>query len=52
MQSATVQDRLVDQFKLMQVYDVEYRFEARKELREERAHHCWQEGRLDHGRGR
>ena len=32
MQSTTVQDRLVDQYKLMQVYDVKYRFEARKVL--------------------
>lgn len=32
MKSTTVQDRLVDQYDLMQVYDVEYRFEARKEL--------------------
>lgn len=32
MQSTTVADRLVDRFKLMQVYDSDYRFEARKEL--------------------
>ena len=34
LQSATVADRLIDEFKLMQVYDSEYRFEARKELAE------------------
>ena len=32
MQSETVLDRLIDRFKLMQVYDTEYRFEARTEL--------------------
>jgi capsule polysaccharide export protein KpsE/RkpR len=32
LQSASVADRLVDEFKLMQVYDSKYRFEARKEL--------------------
>ena len=32
LQSTTVADRLIDEFKLMQVYDEEYRFEARKEL--------------------
>ena len=32
MQSTTVADRLIDQFKLMQVYERKYRFEARKEL--------------------
>jgi uncharacterized protein involved in exopolysaccharide biosynthesis len=32
LQSATVADRLIDEFKLMQVYDAEYRFEARREL--------------------
>ena len=32
LQSATVADRLIDEFKLMQVYDEDYRFEARKEL--------------------
>lgn len=32
LQSATVADRLIDEFKLMQVYDSKYRFEARKEL--------------------
>lgn len=32
MQSETVSDRIVDQFGLMQVYDVKYRFEARKRL--------------------
>ncbi len=34
MQSATVADRLIDQFKLMQVYDAKFRVEARKELAE------------------
>ncbi len=34
LQSTTVADRLIDEFKLMQVYDREYRFEARKELAE------------------
>ena len=34
LQSATVADRLIDQFKLMEIYDVKYRFEARKELAE------------------
>jgi uncharacterized protein involved in exopolysaccharide biosynthesis len=32
LQSTTVADRLIDEFKLMQVYDREYRSEARKEL--------------------
>jgi uncharacterized protein involved in exopolysaccharide biosynthesis len=32
MQSTTVSDRLIDQFKLMQVYDQQYRVEARKTL--------------------
>jgi len=32
MQSATVADRLIDQFKLMAVYDTKYRVDARKEL--------------------
>jgi len=32
MQSATVSDRIVDQFKLMEVYDAKYRIDARKEL--------------------
>jgi len=32
LQSTTVADRLIDEFKLMQVYDREYRFEARKDL--------------------
>lgn len=32
MQSATVGNRIVDQFKLMQVYDVKYRQDALKEL--------------------
>lgn len=32
MQSATVADRLIDEFKLMEVYDAKFRFEARKEL--------------------
>lgn len=32
MQSANVQDRLIDQFKLMDEYEAKYRFEARKEL--------------------
>ena len=32
LQSATVADRLIDEFKLMQVYDRKFRFEARKEL--------------------
>ena len=34
LQSATVADRLIDEFKLMQVYDSKFRFEARKELAE------------------
>lgn len=34
MQSTTVQDRLIDQYNLMQVYDTEYRYEARKTLRD------------------
>jgi uncharacterized protein involved in exopolysaccharide biosynthesis len=32
MQSATVSDRLVDRFKLMEVYNVKYRMDARKVL--------------------
>ena len=32
MQSATVSDRLIDQFKLISVYDVQYRGDARKVL--------------------
>ncbi|MCG3189264.1 MAG: hypothetical protein LKCHEGNO_01555 [Burkholderiaceae bacterium] len=32
MQSVTVSDRIIEQFGLMQEYDEEYRFEARKEL--------------------
>jgi len=32
MQSVSVTDRLVDKFKLMDLYEAEYRFEARKEL--------------------
>lgn len=32
LQSATVTDRLIDEFKLMQVYDSKYRFEARRAL--------------------
>lgn len=32
MQSATVMDRLIDEFKLMDVYDVKYRADARKML--------------------
>lgn len=32
LQSATVADRLIDEFKLMQVYDSKYRFLARKTL--------------------
>jgi len=32
MQSVSVADRLIDGFKLMDVYDAKYRFEARKEL--------------------
>lgn len=32
MQSATVSDRIVDQFKLLDVYDEKYRVDARKEL--------------------
>jgi uncharacterized protein involved in exopolysaccharide biosynthesis len=32
LESTTVADRLIDEFKLMQVYDVEYRFQARDEL--------------------
>jgi uncharacterized protein involved in exopolysaccharide biosynthesis len=34
MQSVTAVDRLIDQFKLQQVYESKYRFEARKELGE------------------
>ena len=32
MQSATVSDRLIDQFKLLEVYDAKYRVDARTEL--------------------
>lgn len=32
MQSTTVSDRLVDQFKLMEIYDVKFRVDARKKL--------------------
>ena len=32
LQSTTVADRLIDEYKLMQVYDSKFRFEARKEL--------------------
>jgi uncharacterized protein involved in exopolysaccharide biosynthesis len=32
LESTTVADRLIDEFNLMQVYDVEYRFQARDEL--------------------
>jgi uncharacterized protein involved in exopolysaccharide biosynthesis len=32
LQSTTIADRLVDEFKLMHVYESKYRFEARKEL--------------------
>ncbi len=32
LQSTTVADRLIDEFKLQQVYDVEYRFKAREAL--------------------
>ena len=32
LQSTTVADRLIDEFKLMQVYESDYRFEARKAL--------------------
>jgi uncharacterized protein involved in exopolysaccharide biosynthesis len=32
LQSTTIADRLIDAFKLMEVYDAEYREEARKEL--------------------
>lgn len=34
MQSVLVQDRIIDEFKLMAVYDAEYRVDARKELSE------------------
>lgn len=34
MQSATVADRLIDQFKLMEVYDAKFRVDARKALSE------------------
>jgi uncharacterized protein involved in exopolysaccharide biosynthesis len=33
MLSVTVSDRIIDQFKLMEVYDEEFRMDARKELR-------------------
>ncbi len=32
MQSATVSDRLIERFKLLEVYDVDYRIDARKKL--------------------
>ncbi len=32
LQSTTVADRLIDEFKLMQVYEADYRFDARKAL--------------------
>lgn len=32
MQSANIQDRLIDQFKLIEEYDSDFRFEARREL--------------------
>ena len=32
MQSTSAEDRLIDQFKLMQLYEAKYRFEARREL--------------------
>jgi len=32
MQSTTVTDRLIDRFKLMTVYDAEYRVDARRVL--------------------
>lgn len=34
LQSTTIQDRLVDKHRLLQVYESDYRFEARKELAE------------------
>jgi uncharacterized protein involved in exopolysaccharide biosynthesis len=34
MQSATLEDRIVERFKLMQVYDTRYRFQARRKLEE------------------
>lgn len=34
LQSVTVQDRLIDRFNLMQAYDAEYRFDARRDLQE------------------
>lgn len=34
MQSVTVSDRMIDRFKLMQVYDKKYRFQTRKTLSE------------------
>lgn len=34
LQSVTVQDRLIDRFGLMQVYESDYRFEARRDLAE------------------
>src|SRR5574337_1471632 len=34
MQSVTVSDRIIDRYKLMAVYDVKYRVDARKELAE------------------
>ena len=52
LQSTTVADRLIDEFKLMQVYDAKYRFEARKELADNVRICSGQEGRADHGRGR
>lgn len=32
MESVNVQDRIIDQFQLMQLYDAKFRFDARKEL--------------------
>lgn len=37
MRSATVEDRIIDRFKLMDVYEAKYRYEARREL-EKRVH--------------
>ena len=34
LQSTTIADRLIDEFKLMQAYEADYRFEARKALTE------------------
>ena len=35
MQSAHVQDRIIDRFKLMSVYEVDYRFRAREQLNQD-----------------